>query len=402
VRNTSDRTFQEEVTMSEVFHVSGRLVWLDGVPVAGSPVFLVDQDLLVDDLIAVMVTDEDGIFRASFAREAFNQDIGEREAHPDLYLVVHRLSEGRMVSVRRLALPPSEERVRELGTLTVPLISEVRFQRDKVPVRRLVRKVARRVTLEPALLRDLVQEMAEEVGELTGWRGLERDVELRVVDDIGKATAELLAAQCEDGRFDAERRRLASNGSSTHAASYEVGPNVILFNRRFLEAQGLAALRVATGHELVHVGQYRAHPELRLETLQRKRALWQVMPLLVGALLGEPVQASELRALVRLMRTTQTFKANLEGYASYIDSNFLGGRSHTRFVLPHLGPIDRLMTLALDARLRRAAVGPPPQELAALVSFDVYTNGRLVYEQRQRGERPAPFDPSLRIPPPAR
>ncbi|MCA9634310.1 MAG: hypothetical protein KC766_41980 [Myxococcales bacterium] len=86
-----------------MFRVEGCLRAKSG-SVEGVVVAVVDDDALVDDLLAFGTVGADGAFQLDFTSHAFRQEFFEFESSPDLYLVASRIEGEELVPFHRQAV----------------------------------------------------------------------------------------------------------------------------------------------------------------------------------------------------------------------------------------------------------------------------------------------------------
>jgi hypothetical protein len=378
-----------------IFRLRGRVAEASGEPAAGVFVAVVDADPDLDDLVAVGITDASGAYRVSFTAEAFNQEAGETETTPDLYVVVSRVDGDSITAVARQDFGKlsfaSEE---DLGTLRLPSRFEIPALGGTVlrvaPGRG---KIAKRLRLDDELVGLALEEVAPIVERLTGWSHLVDAVHaFEIVDDF----AAIHRARCEKalGRTDLSAQELARLADASRAceaslvAEWDPITRTVLLNRTFIEAQSFDFLKSTLGHELVHVGQTHSSPEIaaRLAALQHES--WRHR---AGGT-SFPIDAE---------RESTILLANLEGYAEYIESRYLG-RIYT-----HAQPILHAARKA-DARFRRRSGGDELAAQIAAMPIDElfarfgstksaqYASGAAAYAASSSGEVPAAFDPGLR------
>lgn len=388
--------------MSKIYRVSGRICWRNSAPAAGIQLLIVDDDPLVDDVIAAGASDNAGRFCSSFAREAFNQEPLECERSPDIYIVASVLGEQGLVPIARFSFPPSTERDRDLGTLSLPLQPGQRPKpRARLPWPALLKR-ARRVAIDRALLADVVDEMSSAVGRLTGWGGLARGIDVDVVEDLKAYNADRLLRFEPKGKVDAVRRAIVRRQHFEGVAMYDAFEKKVVIDRSYAETQGLDVLKVIVGHELVHVGQYREHPQLLTERETLLRQAWEDIPVLAGISSGTTSLSADVLARAR---DQFRFQANIEGYATYIEQKLR--KIYTcSSALPHRGFMVRIFSEIGEARRRkqaaeqsRAALRGVPLEICELEGRARYSTGLDAYLGREDGGQSVPFDPSFKIEP---
>lgn len=372
----------------------GRVTFVDGTP-ARAFVALVDADPDLDDLIAAGTAEPDGTFRASFTAEAFNQEPGEAEARPDLYVVVSMLYGTSIIPVLRrdfgkLAFANGEME-EDLGTLVLPLRRGEKPSASPglraTPGRAKI--AARRIRLDDELVELAVDEVARHVEALTGWSRLFDGVRFVILDgfdDLVRERVQRLLGRCDFGRD--ELAWIAASARHCEAdtfAQWDPVARVVVLNRPELEVQGFDFLKVALGHELVHVGQMRARPDLAAWHDLAQARSWR------HRLGGTTATVDERRETARVM-------ANLEGYAAYIE------RSYLARIYTHATAVAQV-TSAADARFRgwEEARTLPQQPADASVEGPVWTKasqyaaGHAAYLTRTpAGAGPVPFDGDLR------
>jgi hypothetical protein len=388
-----------------LFTLRGRIAFRDGTSAAGVRVAVVDEDPDLDDLLGVGTTAADGTFRLSFTTDAFNQEKGEKEDRPDIYLVISLMQQDAfkqhetLVTVLRrdfgklaFANAAMEE---DLGTTTLPLDqgeNPVALASRVAPGRA---KIVKRTRLDDTIVQAAAREVAPLVERLTGWSGLLDGLRIDIVDDPARDLRAQLAQF--SGRSDLDERELAifalaTLGCSSTIATWDTAANVMRLYRPALETQNLDYLKVAIGHELVHVGQTRHHPELDALKARHARAVAEA---LLACRLTPIETAREVHALM----------ANIEGYAAYIERRYLRvAYTHSEEIPRIVDEADehfRALTLARTlTRLRVPPMQSPPEaeraERDAYSKASQYDSGMAAYVARTDGEHPVPFDPELR------
>jgi hypothetical protein len=381
-----------------VFKVRGSVVDLDNDPLNNVVVAIVDEDAVSDDLIGVGVTVNGG-FQLSFTAEAFNQEPMELEGTPDLYLVLSVTQAGSLVAVRRVDFTDRrfEHDEEDLGTIEIP------FRPGEAPkaVPNLAplpgyKKRVRRLTIDDEVLTYAVEEIAPLVEALTGWEDVSRGIRVEAVEHGGEAFARLLSRAGLATFSEAEvRRSILRSGIAGSHALYDPFSASIYVDVTKTERQNLDGLKVIIGHELVHAGQFQHHPQLVQEYRELLEAVLAAeradragggTATLSGALgLGKRGREASKKSF--------GFMANLEGYASYIENDFIRKVLNCAQGMPHLSIGEELVQFLLVVegvlQLSRTEHSMP----------DKYAVGREVYRAMQKGDRPVRFEPTLRIEP---
>ncbi len=384
---------------SPLFTLRGRIAYRDDTSAVGAHVAVVDEDPDLDDLIGVGTTAADGSFRLSFTTDAFNQEPAEKEDRPDIYLVISLEHEETLVPVLRrdfgklaFANAALEE---DLGTTTLPLGLGEKPLRLSMRVAPGRGRIVKRTRLDDAIVQAAAREVAPLVERLTGWSGLLDGLRIEIVDDLAGALQSHIAHV--SGRTDlGERERallaLATLGCSSTLAFWDDAANVVHLHRSALETQNLDYLKVAIGHELVHVGQSRHHPELDVIHARHARTIVEHL-------------FARRRPSIETVRERHGLMANIEGYAAYIERRYLRAiYTHSRLIpLLTVEADERFRELTLARMLERFQLPPietpPAAELAARDAYtkgSQYESGMAAYVARTEGEHPAPFDPELR------
>lgn len=99
VRSLARRSTGAGPVKPHEIRVAGQVVGEDGSPLAGVRVRLYDRDVVVDDLLADVTTDEAGGYSAVFHARDFHES-GEQE--PELYLILDDARGSRLADTRAL------------------------------------------------------------------------------------------------------------------------------------------------------------------------------------------------------------------------------------------------------------------------------------------------------------
>ena len=364
---------------SNVFRVEGRVVASDGRPLPGIRIAVAERDPLRDDLLGVGFTGDDGQFRLSFTQREFNLDPFERERRPELYVVLSTAIGERYVAIHRADLVGDGPHVVAINALRP---AECAMLDGQAATPGYHGRVAR-LALDDATVAHCLEEVAPLVESLTGWRGLLDRLEVRMSLAVSPKVQELMA-------------ELGVSSTVTKAmmggflgAMYDPYAHAVLINKRWAERQNLDEMKVVLGHELVHVGQHLAHPELTEtgETLTRSyfRAVNKVTESAAFTSIAEYVQRLSEEPAHQAM---QEHMSNIEGYASYVEHGWL--RRHytcaTRY--PHMSLLQRIAWWAI----RRL---DPTAPRALDVKDDQYTGGRARYQALDGEGGPVGFSVTL-------
>lgn len=377
------RSALESIAVGRFFRVKGRVTYADGTPAEGVWLALVDEDPECDDLLGVGATSEQGAFELTFTRESFNQEEGENEDRPDLYVVASLGGEKERIAVLRRDFPGlAFEGEEDLGMIALPL------QKGDAPVAVPglrpapgQRKLVRRVHLDDELVAVAAREIVGLVESLTGFSNLLDGVRFDLVDDfVGYELARLDANVSAAGR-----RRVIENAELCGAqtfARWDSSRNTIVLNRPALELQNYDGLRVILGHELAHVGQSKLHPEVELEYEHLRKAAD------ARTLAGEEA--------VDMTPAELGFMSNIEGHATYVEEQL-------RRVFTHAAEIANLQLTARLTQVLEHAF-PKKKEPSKRRSWgDILessaTSKRMQYAsgvEAYRAKGDARFDPALR------
>ncbi len=363
--------------MKDMFKIKGRLCDASGVAAEGLFVALVDEDLLTrDDLIAVGKAGVDGGFQVAFMGSEIRQDAFEVERTPDLRIVASAVFDGALEVVFTKAygdLDWSAGAV-DLGVVTmegVELSRLVPLDGFK-PLPGYNRGTAR-LEIDEAMVRWCLAEVAPIVEHLTGWGELLEGLKVEVVESL--APIILREAFLQEGMdpksFEA---RLAgflldyAQGAGAACAIYDPHGHAVVIQKGIMKQTSLEGLKVVCGHELVHVGQYKYTPGLKAYTLHRMRRLF--------------ASASEGGAGEGLDETSDSFMVEVEGYARYIETDFLIKNYYPMAVMTyHASFFERVMRALMAAAF--SEVGE-----ARALKQSQYVDGREVYRGRAGGSDP--------------
>ena len=381
--------------MRKTFHVKARVAFSGGEDAAGVYVAIVDADPECDDLLGVGVTNPVGKLTLSFTAEAFNQEPGEAEERPDLYVIVSIEHRGARVPILRRDFPglrfDGEE---DLGTITLPIA------RGQTPIPAIglrpapgASKIVRRLHLDAETIEYGAREVSKVVEQLTGWKGLLSSTRFEIVDGFADFERRRVADLLGRGDLTADElalvERRAMRCDVGMMALWDHTERVVLLNKPILEAQNLDALRLTLAHELVHVGQSTAHPEIDAEL----RAIQS--DLIAHSLAGTECSKERLEAIVRFM-------ANVEGYASYIENLLAGFFTHGTTIWGAKIAARMKMAERKGSPAPKVSPSTSPKTWRDLLVFGAtakssqYEMGRAAYIARAPADGTAKFDSSFR------
>lgn len=340
----------------EVFRLQGRAVTGDGKPVAGVGIAVVDQDALRDDLLGVGRTAVDGSFRISFCRSEFNQDIGEREALPDIQIILSARIEGAERAFFRRSFPGLSfpYGMEDLGPVVVDTWRKRLDPLPGVEARPGHGKDVRRLRLDDELVRHCLEEVAPLVESITGWPHLLSGVRFRISS---------LAGLAEDATLEDAGLRWLRQRACGYIAAYNPLEHVIYIDRARTERLNLDGMKVVMGHELVHVGQCRLHPEVAARRAAKPRA--------------------EADVADQLVQWEDTW---VEGYAYYLERDFIQAHYNLATFFQHAPLLDAAVLETAGAWLPPDSGG---EELSSM--FRRYRRAITHYRARQSGSSAAPF-----------
>jgi hypothetical protein len=368
VTQGSDMTQHLIRSPTGVLRLQGRVLDARGRALSGLRLAVVDADLVRDDLLAVGFTDQDGRFRLSFTPSEFNQDPFERESVPDLYIVFSSLREGEFIAVHResFATRAFLDGTEDLGVIPIPSWVQEPVFLGHLAATPGFHKGALRLSVDDELVAHCLEEIAPLVEQLTGCRDLLARLRFELHDHMGAA---VLDSQGNGDLHPILAWLLGNSMLANLAALYDPVQHIVHINLGWARRQGLDAVKVALGHELVHVAQFQGSPDLK-------------------ATHANLVRESQLES--NQARQLCDFMTNLEGYASYIEHDHLRQRYNCATPLEHVTPLQTAL-LAAGKRL--------VPELATVLSAKraQYVVGREAYQQLAESGNVPRFHVSLPI-----
>lgn len=362
-----------------IFNLQGRMVDASGAGIGGLFLAIVDEDDLdEDDLLGLGKTREDGTFNLTFLGSEFRQDAFEMEATPDIKIVVSVLVDNvyKPIFIRgfaNLGWGWGGGRV-DLGDIMVhgydPNTPRILEGVEALPG---YEKTSSRLEIDDDMLRYCLAEVAPLVEKLTGWRNLLDGLEVAVADGTSSYSMRdsLVAQGIDPGSFNARLLTFFADhllAPGMGCALYDPGTHTVVCNRSVMHQVGLDALKVIMGHELVHVGQYKHTPGLKA----------YVKATLIDLATRPQVDPDEARAKLR-------YNTELEGYARYIEEDFLRKDHYPMATLfYHASFTDRLL---------HGLVGllSPDTNDATATKLAQYVDGLELYRKRQVGTTPVRF-----------
>lgn len=337
-------------------------------------------------------------FCLSFTREAFDPAGSGPVQVPDLYVVlsVETAAGDGVVAVHRQDFPslPFKD-VEDLGTIVLPL------RKGEAPVAVPGLESApgcavprKRLRLDDELVLGSAVIVALFIEHDTGWTGLLKGVRFEIVDTFVEALRRRVETALGRRIDDREAETLEQMALGFQAyAFWDPSHSVVYLNRTELEQQSFDFFKCVLGHELVHVGQSKNHPELDAQVATELAKIW------TARLAGQSPTEESCLAIFGIM-------ANLEGYADYIETVWLKtqfwpcsmqlARSEASASAPTFAEVRRSHTeldLLEDASPARSLAGA-----LATRKIAQYESGRRAYMERGKSTegKAARFDPSLR------
>ena len=322
------------------FILTGRVVDTLGEPVPQLWVTVYDRDPVIDDLLGVVSTSEDGAFTLRFLESDFQQHLLERERSPDLSVIVWRHTDQ---GTERLFKRDYHEDLTDGGRRREVQLGELRLtgpsdelqgELDEQVVRG---KHLRRLQTDESMVIWAIEQALPIVERATGWRDLAGQIEIEVVESFSQVTKVYSAYL--NGTLDAmQAPRLAGfeltfdtiidriSGwaiDSMAAGLYEPLTRQVLINRTLPLRTTLERFVVIIGHELAHLGQFTAHPEL-LEMLRETTPSWMSFQrILSSTYLGGFVPFRGDAAELLSLHPFFLIMSDLEGHATYIERDHL-------------------------------------------------------------------------------
>lgn len=295
----------------EVFSLKGQVVNQQGYPIINLRLAIVDKDLMLDDLIGVGFTNEEGRFKIDFTHSEFNQELGENEKTPDIYIVFSTFKENRFVAIDKqefyhLKFKNLKE---DLGTITIEtFVEKPQFLPDINPTPGYNKKV-KRLKLSNEMVAYCLEEVCPRVETLTSWKNLLDDLNFEISNNFSETmvqTAKVIDPEINMFFTSLIIKPMAANTYAT----YDPFSHTIFINEELVSQSNFDALKVVLGHELVHVGQFKYYPELKRKQKEAYKDLLK--------LINETTEdASGVFEKIQKTKFSE-FMNSIEGYASYI------------------------------------------------------------------------------------
>ena len=368
--------------MDDIFTLKGTLTDTSGRPVPDLFLVIVDEDELdEDDLIAVGTTDEEGRFKVSFLESEFQQDMLEFEDEPDIKIIVSAKFDGIYKAIFERGFPDLDWDWTGGGEVDLGEIPLVGVDLDNpVPIdgtellpgfeRRSVR-----LDIDDELVRYCLAEVAPIVEHLTGWKDLLDGLNVEITDSLGAWLMKDSFAQqgVDPDSFEADIQAFVADyslkaGSGT--AMYDPNTHTMVVQRKVAEQSGLEGFKLVCGHELVHVGQHKYTPGLTEHN--RAQQQW---------LAANPGEVGSAEVTERMAYMTE-----IEGYASYIENDFLNKKFYKMAVLTYHDSFCQKMIRGLFS------VVSGDVDKARDSKHNQYIEGIERYRRRQIGDHPARFE----------
>ena len=373
--------------MAEVFHIIGQVINKQGFALQNLKLAVVDSDRLFDDLLGVGFTDGNGEFQLSFTREEFNQDLFENDSVPSLRLIFSIVHEGEFKVVHQATFPGLgfETLSEDLGAICIETWDKVPTFFEGVDPTPGLDKRVERLNITDELIEHCLDEVAPMVESLTGWESLLDDVTVVITDDLSPYL------QSFSGLFEGKPswlfRKLSrmlerlSTWSSQIVAFYEPNVKSIVIHRsRASNCVNLDGLKVILGHELVHVGQFKHCPEMIAQYNSQLNWLTHFLDEL-GAQ-GE-INFEEIRAAIE-KSALQEYMSELEGYAAYIQHEFLEKHYNMATFFTHASMFDGILRGIMSNAL-------PELTESQNLKHRQYLEGHNAYKALEVGNRPVKF-----------
>ena len=335
------------------FSIKGRITVPQGYPLGHFRVAVVSDDWFRDDLIGVGISDAQGEFRLSFTDDEFNQDWGISKAVPKLYIVVSAGFNGQLKGIQQFDFPhlSFEHGHEDLGDLLITeWVDGLPKANDDLDPTPGWSKQVDRLDIDVDLVKDCLVEVTPLVEQLTGWRHLLDDLKIEVVEQAGEYLIKDLAdlIDIEADSFAAKIVEKILDHSAAYLGLYDPIRHTMVINKDKMEPHNLDALKVVIGHELVHVGQFKYHPELIEEHKKRFATLKSMFS-------EQNLNFEELQAKFESLGF-QTQMKELEGYAYYIQKDYLEAHYNLATFFEHTSIFESIIRAFMEHTLDKNQV----------------------------------------------
>jgi hypothetical protein len=366
--------------MDRIFSLTGAVVDNRQNKIPNLRLAIVDRDPVIDDLIGVGFTDENGQFRISFTTSEFNQEWFESENKPDIYIVFSGYFDGEYRAIFRkdFSSLKFESLSEDLGTVVIDTwddAPEILIGVDPTPG---YEKNINRLQVDNELVRHCLNEVTPLVENLTGWSDLLEGLSVDVTDNFENHMSELVdrAGMTPDPNVLKMFSKIIFNSI---LALCDPLSNKLIVNKTKTSKLNLDALKVTMGHELVHVGQFKYHPVLITENEKSWEWLKDIL---------EKDQSMSLKELIDKIQSSpfNNQLTRIEGYAYYIQKDFLERHYNCATFFLHRSFFEIILGTILKKFF-------PELESLADLKTNQYLEGRNIFLDRREGNYPAAFHP---------
>lgn len=368
--------------MPDIFRVQGSVTNAHGDHLENLLVAIVDEDTFSDDLLGIGLTDARGGFRLSFTREEFNQDPFERDEIPTLRVIFSVPHKGSHKVIHQKSFPELTFQTLEedLGEIRIDAWEDKtpEFLEKLDPIPGYYKKVTR-LNISDELVQHALEEVAPLVESLTGWPNLLRDIHVDITDDFSPYLAGYLQSSQDETNNeppDPILTKLLSHWINA-LALYDPATRTIVVGRSALGKHNLDAMKVALGHELVHVGQHRYHPHAFEQQLEHLSWLQTFLDN------QEELTVDRLREILTTSHLNEQM-TEIEGYAYYIQTDFL----EKHYNMATFFGTRSLLHTTINFLLSKFA---PDVNNLQQIKANQYTDGRQDFRDQEKQGLPAAF-----------
>ena len=305
------------------YDVRGRVLDSNQRPCANLHVTVFEEDASRDDLLGVVRTNEDGVFRLRFTEAEFHQHAGEWDGEPELGVILWREAEDgtplflQEVSLKHHSLSAGEQE--DLGDIELIGTLDTLEGEPEKEVYRGTRSRGLEMTQE--VLEYSLGHALPLVAKGTGWDNLSEHVDCVFTSDFASVTrvweaflTETLDQLQPNPMLDWFTNQMSKN---MFGGLYDPISKRVYINKAASKILGLEPFVVLLGHELVHLGQFTNHPEL-LDHLKDAVKRQEKCDALIegGAINADLTEFHSCVGLAPIM-------TDLEGHATYVEREFL-------------------------------------------------------------------------------